>query len=210
MSLLPVLLSAALWADLERPYMMDQNFGMGLRSDQLPGLSSLEKLYGNRLLNSLYYRPWTDILRATEGGLSAIKADKEGFKVFLDVQQFKPEELQVRVMDNTLLIEAKHEEKRDQHGLISRQFVRKYILPEGVDPEKISSSISTDGVLTISAPLRDQPQEKPGRIIEIERTGKPALRQEETPRSSMEGQDLTTEGTTITTEENEEANEATK
>jgi crystallin alpha B len=37
---------------------------------------------------------------------------------------------------------------------VSRQFVRKYSLPEGCQPEQVSSNLSSDGVLLITAPKK--------------------------------------------------------
>ena len=45
-------------------------------------------------------------------------------QVNLDVQQFKPEELTVKVADKFLVVEGKHEERSDEHGFVSRQFTR--------------------------------------------------------------------------------------
>ena len=136
-------------------------------------------------------------------GTSTITADKDTFKVILDVQQFKPEEINVKVVDRSILIEAKHEEKKDEHGLISRQFVRKYFVPEQVDIEKVKSSISSDGVLTITAPVKELPEdEKKEKVIPIEQTGKPAIRgstekpQETTTTDSEKDKDKEKEVTT--------------
>ena len=98
--------------------------------------------------------PW---VRAV--GTSTITADKNMFKVILDVQQFKPEEISVKLADRFVVVEAKHEEKRDQHGLISRQFMRKYMLPEQMDEMELSSNISSDGIFddhgTVEADRRE-------------------------------------------------------
>lgn len=81
---------------------------------------------------------------------------------------------------------GKHEEKRDDHGYIARHFVRKYLIPEECDPEKTTSSLSTDGVLTISTPLKPEAitakEEKP---IKIEHTGKPAIEKKEEPEEKQ-------------------------
>ena len=37
---------------------------------------------------------------------------------------------------------------------VSRQFVRKYTLPDGCKPEQVSSNLSSDGVLLITAPKK--------------------------------------------------------
>jgi len=73
-------------------------------------------------------------------------------KVTLNVSHFKPEELSVKTVDNFLVIEAKHEERPDEHGFVCRQFTRRYLLPPGVKPEEITHQVSPDGVLTITAP----------------------------------------------------------
>ncbi|MCH1922748.1 small heat shock protein, partial [Shewanella sp. A3A] len=84
-------------------------------------------------------------------GISTISSDKTEFKINLDVQQFKPEELKVKVVDDHLVIEGKHEERTDEHGFISRQFTRRYKIPKDVDQEAIESNLSSDGVLTLKA-----------------------------------------------------------
>jgi len=54
--------------------------------------------------------------------------DKE-FKVELDVTQFKPNEVSVKAVGNRVVVEGKHEEREDEHGLIQRHFKRTYLLP---------------------------------------------------------------------------------
>lgn len=89
----------------------------------------------------------------------------------LDVQQFTPEEVSVKMVGNQIVIEGKHEEKQDEHGYISRHFIRKYMLPEGHNPEEVSSSLSSDGVLTISAPRLKLEGTGAERVVPITATG---------------------------------------
>lgn len=191
MSLVPLLFSDW-WEDLEYPHrIFDQNFGLGIRPEQLTSPSVLERFAqqrDRRLRPSplIYYRPWGDLLRSTnEAGTSTVKADKDKFQVILDVQQFKPEEINVKVVNKCVVVEAKHEEKQDEHGWVSRQFVRKYLIPEQCDIDQVSSSLSSDGVLTILAPRKDKPETKNERSIKIEHTGKPAI-QEKTAEKKEE------------------------
>merc|ERR1712121_107476 len=90
-------------------------------------------------------------------GVSEITTTNEKFAVNLDVPQFKPEELTVNVKDNLLTVEGKHEEKQDDHGYISRHFVRKYTIPSHIDAEKLASNLSAQGVLSIEAPKKAPP-----------------------------------------------------
>ena len=63
--------------------------------------------------------------------LSKLKVTTEDdkFKVSLDVKHFTPAELTVKTIGNYIEIRGKHEEKKDDHGVISRDFTRKYTIP---------------------------------------------------------------------------------
>lgn len=54
--------------------------------------------------------------------------------------------------DNMVEIQGKHEERKDPHGYVSRQFSRKYVLPEGAKVEEVTSQLGRDGILVIQAP----------------------------------------------------------
>ena len=96
-------------------------------------------------------------IQSANSGLSEVTNDKSRFEVKLDCRHFKPEELVVKTKGNCIVIEGKHEEKDDKNGFVSRQFTRRYALPEGCDPMKVVSSLS-DGYLKIEAP-KDAPPE---------------------------------------------------
>lgn len=135
---------------------------------------------------SNYYRPWADLFHdEDDGGWSVVKNDKNQFHVSLDVQQFKPDEVSVKIVDNYIVVEGKHEEKEDDHGVISRHFIRKYLVPEQCDADKASSSLSSDGILTITAPRKPEAVEnKKEKVIQIEHTGKPAIENEEKKKAA--------------------------
>ncbi|KAK0168825.1 hypothetical protein PV327_002592 [Microctonus hyperodae] len=179
MSLVPMLFSNW-WEELDRPHrLFDQDFGTGLYPDQLLTPRTLQRFMTpfERRIPSNYYRPWGDVFRQEDVGTSTINCDKDKFQVVLDVQQFKPEEINVKVVDKNVIVEGKHEEKKDEHGYISRQFVRKYMIPEQCDLDQVTSSLSSDGVLSITAPRKDVPMVENERKIQIEHTGKPAIKQ---------------------------------
>lgn len=174
MTLVPKLFSHW-WEALERPHrLMDQHFGMALRPDEL-----LRPSFFDRRFEQNYYRPWAELMRDTEKGWSMVKNENDKFHVALDVQQFKPEEIKVKIVDNFIIVEGKHEEMQDDHGIVSRQFMRKYMVPEQCDPEQATSTLSSDGVLTVTAPRKPEALEnKRVKPIKIEHTGKPALENE--------------------------------
>jgi len=185
MSLVPLLFSDW-WEDLDRPHrIFDQDFGLGLQQEQLLSPAVLDNLVvlpsrnRNPMRNPMLYlrQRANDLARSPDSGTSTVKADKDKFQVILDVQQFKPEEINVKVVDKYVVVEAKHEEKQDEHGFISRQFVRKYMIPEQCDLSQVSSNLSSDGVLSITAPRKDVPKLENERTIKIEHTGKPAIQE---------------------------------
>ncbi|CAL7948315.1 unnamed protein product [Xylocopa violacea] len=186
MSLLPMLFSSW-WEDLDRPHrLFDQHFGLSLSPDDLPAsLSPLDTdvlVLRPRRCGLRRYQPYERALERKSSGTSTVQADKNKFQVTLDVQQFAPEEISVKVIGKNVLVEGKHEEKQDEHGWISRQFVRKYLVPEQCDIDELKSSLSSDGVLTIVAPRKEtDPQAQKERVIKIQATGQPALREDTTP-----------------------------
>ncbi|KAE9416379.1 hypothetical protein Angca_007536 [Angiostrongylus cantonensis] len=100
-----------------------------------------------------FYRPyWMDQTMLTGHrigeGIDVIDNEKE-YAVSVDVSQFEPEELKVNIIDNTLIIEGKHDEKRDKFGQVERHFLRKYELPSSVKCDEVKSELSKDGILTV-------------------------------------------------------------
>uniref|UniRef100_A0A6M2DNF1 Putative small heat shock protein 22.1 grapholita molesta n=1 Tax=Xenopsylla cheopis TaxID=163159 RepID=A0A6M2DNF1_XENCH len=165
MSLVP-LLFRDWWEDYDHPMrLMDQHFGMGLnRHDLLSSLHATPSLFRGG-----YYRPWRNEI-SNDDSSSTIVADKDKFQVTLDVQQFKPKEITVKTKDNCVIVEGKHEEQQDEHGYISRHFVRRYVLPRNHEAADVVSSLSSDGVLTITAPKRALPAAEE-RVVPVTQTG---------------------------------------
>lgn len=77
--------------------------------------------------------------------------NRDKFEVDIDVTQFHPEELTVNLHEKELVVEGHHEERSDEAGRIERHFVRKYTIPEDINPESIESHLSDKGVLSICA-----------------------------------------------------------
>ncbi|XP_076129987.1 crystallin, alpha B, b isoform X1 [Alosa pseudoharengus] len=145
----------------------DQHFGEHIsESDMLPPIPSL---YYPRVA----VPRWPSWL---ESGHSEMRMEKDRFTVSLDVKHFSPEELSVKINGDFIEIHAKHQERQvDDHGFVSREFQRKYKLPGGVDPARITSSLSTDGVLTVIGPRKVS--DVPERNIPITHDDKPAVQQ---------------------------------
>ncbi|XP_047110416.1 protein lethal(2)essential for life-like [Schistocerca piceifrons] len=145
--------------------LFDRHFGFGLTHDDLlfPRPSVVPAPSG-------YYRPWRRFA-ARNSRLSTIQNNKDGFKVNLDVQQFKPEELSVK-----LVVEAKKEERRDEYGYISRHMQRHYLLPKEAVTEQVQTQLSSDGVIIITAPKKAHPPAEGGeRVVQVVQTGVSAV-----------------------------------
>ncbi|EDW18174.1 heat shock protein 67B3 [Drosophila mojavensis] len=98
--------------------------------------------------------------------------DKEGnYQVHLDVGLFEPGELSVKLVDNCVIVEGKHEEREDEHGHVYRHFVRRYPLPKEYNADAIASTLTDEGVLTITVPPLNPKVEGAERIIPIKHVG---------------------------------------
>lgn len=158
--------------------LFDQSFGLALTADDfLTSMMSPWSLHD-------YFRPWRHLSQLQKDLGSTIKTDKDKFQINLDVQHFSPEEISVKTSDGYVVIEAKHEEKEDEHGYVSRQFVRRYALPAGTESEDVVSQLSSDGILTVSAPRKVEAA-KGERVVPISQTG--PVRREPKEKEEVEG-----------------------
>ncbi|XP_055841261.1 heat shock protein 27-like [Episyrphus balteatus] len=97
--------------------------------------------------------------------------DKDGFQLTFDTKDFKPSELTVKTVNNFVIVEGKHEERKDDQNFTKKHFSRTYLLPSGYNAEEVDSSISSDGVLCVKIPPPHKAIESKERIINIKQTG---------------------------------------
>lgn len=151
MALLPHILN-----ELSDPF--HNSFGLGLFSgdswDPLPS----------------YRRYMNSSLRDLDGVDRNTHIGKDGFQVSMDVQHFAPNEISVKTVDNSIVVEGKHEERQDDHGYISRQFTRRYELPKEFNTQDVVTTLSSDGILTVKAPPAAALQDNV-RHVQIQQTG---------------------------------------
>nr|CAA29788.1 unnamed protein product [Drosophila melanogaster] len=70
-----------------------------------------------------------ELAALSRGGAS----NKQGnFEVHLDVGLFQPGELTVKLVNECIVVEGKHEEREDDHGHVSRHFVPAVSAAQGV------------------------------------------------------------------------------
>jgi len=89
-----------------------------------------------------YVPPTTQTAEATV--LLKVKEGDE-YKLALNMQQYSPEDITIKLNGNELAIEAAG------HG---EQFKQKHIIPDNINLDAMSSSFSSDGVLVIKAPKK--------------------------------------------------------
>lgn len=175
MALVPRDLFRSWWDEMDRYHReLEEHFQrLSTRDDMwmppVPSMPSFNEMF----------KPWRNMIEQMEhqvgGSACVVERDQDQFKVIVDVQQFAPEEITVRTDDKCVTVEGKHEEKKDQHGYVSRHFVRRYVLPQGYDIGHVRPSLSSDGVLTITAPRLALPA--PGeKIVPIQRSNAPAIK----------------------------------
>ena len=68
----------------------------------------------------------------------------------LDVRNYRPDEVSLRVEGDILVVKAKHYAD-GSFGFERNEFQRTYPVPQDADPASITSKISQDGYLTIEA-----------------------------------------------------------
>ncbi|XP_078674679.1 uncharacterized protein LOC144912820 [Branchiostoma floridae x Branchiostoma belcheri] len=129
-----------------------------------------------------------------EGTETEIKteATPEKYQVSLDVTGFSPDEISVKTVGNKVRVHGKHEARHaDQNGHSFRyqELRREFVLPEGVDPETVTSVLSKEGVLSIQAPrmaIEAPPAEK---VVPVQSAEAPAVENGKEDTGSAEGDD---------------------
>lgn len=97
------------------------------------------------------------VVRRTESG---------DLQLALDVGEYKPEDLKIKLVDDNLVIEAASESSGEDSYRRSH-FKRWFKLPEDCKLEEIKSKLTADNKLLIDLP-GTKPQEEQGRTIPIE------------------------------------------
>merc|ERR1711944_106160 len=86
------------------------------------------------------------------------------FSKTVHLKDFKPEDIQIRVTtDKKVIVEAKQEVKEEKGGFKSyklKEIKQSLDVPDNVNIEELTSSLSEQGYLTISAPLLALPEPK--------------------------------------------------
>jgi HSP20 family molecular chaperone IbpA len=97
-----------------------------------------------------------------------VKNEVKKYEIKLDVSHFEPQEITVKTVGNYVLVIGKHDERKDRLGLVSRQFTRRYQLPDDVEPETVVSALTPKGILIIEGLKKaNQPKPDSERVIPV-------------------------------------------
>jgi len=81
-----------------------------------------------------------------------VSASNDKFMIQLELPGFDPEDFGLKTKDDIIIVEAVHESKAEDGSSDSRKFTKEFKMPAGVVTEKLSSTYSGTGILTVSAP----------------------------------------------------------
>uniref|UniRef100_U5EV58 Putative alpha crystallins n=1 Tax=Corethrella appendiculata TaxID=1370023 RepID=U5EV58_9DIPT len=130
--------------------------------------------YGPLWRSTDFFRPWRGFFdwAGRETG-ERVNIDRDKFEIIVDVRQYKPGEITVKTSDREVFIEGRHEENYGQNNYTTRHFARRYLLPTDSNSFDVVSSLSPDGVLTVTAPRRPAlPSVEKVRYVPITHTNK--------------------------------------
>ncbi|XP_013187583.2 protein lethal(2)essential for life-like [Amyelois transitella] len=154
-----------------RNRLLEQNFGMCISPQDL-----IVPCYAS--IGPNYHRPWKWCIDSEVKDFgSTIDDQKDKFQITLDVQHFLPNEISVKVIGKEIIVEGKHEDRQDNHGVVSRQFKRRYVLPNECLSEQVSSTLSSDGLLSVIARKKTTNMHDKEITVPIEMCG-PSLKKE--------------------------------
>ncbi|GFQ81020.1 alpha-crystallin A chain [Trichonephila clavata] len=88
----------------------------------------------------------------------ATRTELPKFRIYLNCKHFLPSELEVRIIDNHVVVCGSHSSKLDEHGLIDREFKSRYPIPEYVDQHSFMCHYNIYGILIIEATREETPR----------------------------------------------------
>jgi HSP20 family molecular chaperone IbpA len=126
-----------------------------------------------------FHRAWDhvphdqNLLEEKHSAANVTQFNDGKIQICIDVHHFGQNDITVKTLRNTIIIEGRHEELVDEFGSVERHFVRKYPLPKANQTSDVQSTLSSDGVLTVTvlAPAKVVKEDEDHRVVPIHRTG---------------------------------------
>ncbi|KAH9389941.1 hypothetical protein TYRP_007490 [Tyrophagus putrescentiae] len=99
--------------------------------------------------------------------MPTIKDNK--YQLSLDMRNFDPSEISVKMDKDSLQITGKREKKEEDGRYVYREYVQHFTVPENVKSEELKCQLDKQGYLKMEAPLKvPQVEENKERTIPIE------------------------------------------
>lgn len=116
-------------------------------------------------------RKLTKSLAEVEPKSKALVSTKDNrFEVQMDTSNFHPDNIMVKVVGDRVEVTAKHEVKnKDVYEF--HEVHRSFDIPEGVDPDSVTSRLNASGQLTIEAPMKAAKEVANERTVVVELEG---------------------------------------
>lgn len=162
MSILPMLVNLA--DDLDELDLDNTRFTVGRWPQEL-------QCPERRKIIPYHPAPYWHLDDCSTGGSEARMTKADGFQMTMDVSEFKHDEITVKTVAHSVIVEGNHEEREDDHGFVSRHFVRRFEVPAVCDIRDVVSTLSSDGILVVRAPLKPVPETHEERLIQVQQTG---------------------------------------
>merc|ERR1712198_344818 len=103
--------------------------------------------------NQVLQNPFKEFKSIFNEEETKMNEDDAKIELRIDASEYKPEELNVSVQSGRLLVEGKHEErKEDGSAYVKKSFSRSYTLPKEAQADLMVSNLSSEGVLVITTP----------------------------------------------------------
>ena len=122
-----------------------------------------------------FYRIPSEMQQLEVEKLDGTITEKDGkFSYDMHLEGFEPADIKVKTVGQKVVIEATKETNTEEQGLKSyskKNFHHSIVLPENVKPDDLTSTLSSKGVLRISAPVMSLPEAEEKEIeVESEKT----------------------------------------
>lgn len=75
-------------------------------------------------------------------------------KIEIDVEHYSAEDLAVKTIGRFVLVKGQHSQRQERLCWASRQFIKKYKVPDNVDLDQIRCDLVQDHYLVITAPIK--------------------------------------------------------
>ncbi|XP_063232261.1 heat shock protein beta-1-like [Bacillus rossius redtenbacheri] len=84
----------------------------------------------------------------------------DAYRVNIDVQGYKPEEISISLKDGVLSVRAQMERSAEDGSKFYQEVKREFTLPDNIEQRSLKSFLSRDGVLCVEAPFKSEEKSK--------------------------------------------------